>query len=131
MNNGSDRQQIVKFYVEKSLTTLDDAKTLATSKAWNSCANRMYYASFYVVYAFLIKVIDVRAKTHSSIKNLFNLHIVKEGLIDKEAASFYQLIFDNRNEADYEDFGNLTEEEVLPLISQAEDFILTIKKLIL
>jgi len=131
MNNSQNREEIVKFYVAKAWNTLKDAMILSENKAWESCVNRLYYACFYMVYALLIQKIDVRAKTHSGIKTLFGLHIVKEGLIDEATASFYPLVFERRNEADYEDFEILTVEDVLPLISQAEEFIKTIQKLIL
>ncbi len=62
MTNTGNRENIVKFYVERSFTTFGDAKILANNNSWNSCMNRLYYACFYMVYALLVKKIDVRAK---------------------------------------------------------------------
>ena len=62
---------------------------------------------------------------------MFNEHFVKNGIVDKQTASFYSILMDKRTKSDYDDFEIFTAEEVLPLISQAEEFINTIQKLIL
>jgi len=131
MTTTGNRENIVKFYVERSLTTFTDAKILANNNRWDSCLNRLYYACFYMVYALLVQKIDVRAKTHSGIKTLFNEQILMQGLVEKKSGTFYASLMKRRNENDYGDFEISTAEDVLPLISQAEAFINTIQKLIL
>jgi len=46
---GENRNNIVRFYIEKSLQTFEDAELLALNERWNSCVNRLYYSAFYIV----------------------------------------------------------------------------------
>ena len=62
--------------------------------------------------------------------SLFNLHFVKSGKIAKDVAEIFNDLFDNRQECDYSDFIVLTEEQVLPQIGKAQDFIEVIELLI-
>ncbi len=91
----------------------------------------LLFLLLYGLCTFNTKKIDVRVKTHSGIKTLFNEHIVLQGLAEKKFGSFYANLMKRRNENDYGDFEISTAEEVLPLISQAEEFITTIQKLII
>lgn len=125
-----DNQALMDYYLERADETLKDAKSLAGDAAWNSAMNRLYYACFYAVQAVLIQRITVTAKTHSGIRNLFNLHLVKAGFISSELSSFYSLLMQRRGESDYAAFEKLADEDVLPHIPQAEEFINAIKKVI-
>jgi uncharacterized protein (UPF0332 family) len=131
MNSDNSDRDIVKHYIEKSLRTFEDAKLLANIQSWDSCVNRLYYSCFYIVLALLILKLTKRPKTHAGTKNLFNEHFVKTGILNKQTAAFYSELMEKRGESDYDDFQILTAEDVLPLISQAEEFIITIQKLIL
>jgi uncharacterized protein (UPF0332 family) len=131
MNKKDNRENVVKFFVDQSFATFDDAKFLADGKRWKSCLSRLYYACFYMVYALLTEKLDIRIKTHVGVKNLFNEQIVRVGLIERKFSTFYSKLMERRGEGDYADFEILTEDEVLPLISQAEEFIKTVQKLIL
>jgi uncharacterized protein (UPF0332 family) len=123
--------EILEFYLKKSSETLIDAKILADSHRWNSCVNRLYYSCFYIVIALIFQKLAKRTKTHSGARNLFNEYFVKNAIVDKQMAVFYSILMDKRAKSDYDDFEIFTAEDVLPLISQAEEFINTIQKLIL
>ena len=45
--------------------------------------SRAYYAAFFAVKALLL-LLGFYAKTHSRLITLFNLHVIKEGLLPKE-----------------------------------------------
>ena len=100
----TNRQDLVKYYLERAAETLEDAKKLASLQSCNSSVNRLYYACFYAVQAALNAKIDLEAKTHSGIKSLFNLHYVKEGLITIDQSSFYSVLMQRRGESDYTAF---------------------------
>ena len=72
----------------------------------------------------------MRTKTHSGIKSLFNNHFIRQGFVEKKYGYFYTVIMEKRGETDYGDFSVTTEDEVNVLLPQAEEFINTIKKLI-
>jgi len=88
MNSGENLPNLINQFIEKSLSAFEDAKILAENKRWNACINRRYYACFYIVKALLLQKEDVRTKTHSGIKTLFNRLIVKPGLVGKEETAF-------------------------------------------
>lgn len=125
-----NRDNLVKFYVDKGLFALSDAKLLAGNKSYSASINRLYYACYYIVTALLINNVSVRAKTHAGIKSLFNNHFVRQGIVDAEQGAFYSFLMDKRGEADYGDFEIVTEDDINKYIPQTEAFISAIKQLI-
>ena len=60
---------------------------------------------------------------------LFGLYFVTPGIISKEQNKFFRKLFDIRQGGDYDDFFYL-EEDIIPLVAPAEEFIKTIENLI-
>lgn len=52
--NIEEREAIVRFKIEKSYRTLEEAKGNVTLKFWPAAANRLYYAAYYAVSALLV-----------------------------------------------------------------------------
>lgn len=130
MSQDKRKIELVSFYVEKANNSLADAKLLAENNRWNGCANRLYYACFFMVYAILLDKIDVRIKSHSGIKTLFNQHFIKTGIIEMVHSKHYTYLFDLRGDADYGDFEIITKEEIAPLVVGTEMFINNLKEFI-
>ena len=99
------------------------------NKLWNTAVNRLYYACYYAVIALLIDK-DIKAQTHSGVRQMFGLHFVKSGLIDKESGKFYTDIFDMRQTGDYDDYIDFRKEDVLDLIDPANELISKIEMLL-
>jgi uncharacterized protein (UPF0332 family) len=89
---------------------------------WNASVNRLYYACFYAVSALLSKH-NLSSSKHSGIRSLFNQHFVKTGIILKETALIYNLLFERRQEGDYEVFVTFKEADVKPWLEETERFI--------
>ena len=123
----SKKDELIHFYESKANEALSDASLLASNESWNGTANRLYYACFFIVYAALINKIDIRIKSHSGIKTLFNQHFIKSSLISIKYSKLYSYLFDLRGDADYGDFIVFTKEEIMPLISETKDFISVVK----
>lgn len=96
---------------------------------WAGAVNRIYYSAFHAVSALLLAG-DIIVKSHSGAKAMFERHFVKTGLVNSTWSKLYTRLYENRNESDYEDFAIFTEEDVLPLLPQTEEFIDVIKRLI-
>ena len=97
---------------------------------WNSCVNRLYYACFHAVRA-LLTAKDVNdVKTHAGVWSMFNLHIVRPGLIPHDQAAFYSTLMDCRSEADYDDFQEFSREEVESFMEGTRVFLQQIKDLV-
>ncbi len=116
------RQDLVLYRRERAQETFLEASDLAQSQRWNGCVNRLYYACFYAVSAYLL-AIGKTSKTHSGTKSAFHAAMVKTGLLSDSLGDLYNQLFDNRFEGDYEDFVQFDSETVLPLLAQANDFI--------
>lgn len=61
---------------------------------------------------------------------MLELHFIKTGRINKVWGKFYNNLSDSWEESDYGAFIEFTADDVLPLVSQTEEFIDVIKRLI-
>jgi uncharacterized protein len=127
--NSRERRELVVYRIGKAKDTLKEVDTLIINKFWNTSVNRLYYACYYAVIALLIQN-EIKAQTHSGVRQMFGLHFVKSGLIDKDIGKFYSDIFDKRQTGDYDDFVSFTENEVKSLLAPAARFIQEIEKLL-
>ena len=122
-------QALIAYRLQCSDEMLSDARALTAEGRWKSAVSRLYYAVFQSVSALMIQE-GIRIKSHSGAKAMLELHFVKTGIIGKEWSKFYNNLSDSRNESDYGAFVEFSEEDVLPLLPQTEEFIDVIKLLI-
>lgn len=122
-------QDYINYRISKSQKAFDDARLLAANKRWNSCINRLYYSSFYLVSAILYKL-DIKAETHNGVKTQFNLNFIKSGKLDLLFGKLYSNLFDWRQISDYADFIDFDQETVEPLINQVSDLNTELMKLL-
>ena len=94
-----------------------------------SFGNGLYYSCFYCVIALLAKD-DITASTHNGVRSEFFRLYVKSGILDKKFSSIYTDLMSKRQESDYDDFLEFSEEDILPLIGEVEIFIQAIQELI-
>lgn len=113
---------LVKYRIERSLESLDEAKILAREKHWNSTANRLYYSCFYLVNALLLKN-GVNYSTHNGVKTEFHRQFIKTSVVSITSGKTYNRLFNLRQEGDYLDFKRLEEDDVNSFFSEVEDFI--------
>ncbi len=123
------KDDVVRYRLEKSDVTLLEARSLAEEGFWNGAANRLYYSCFYSVIALLIQN-GIPASTHNGVRTEFFKRYIKTGILDKQFSSLYSDLMSKRQESDYGDFLNFKEEDILPLLEEAEKFIFAIKNLI-
>ncbi|MDR2027224.1 MAG: HEPN domain-containing protein [Prevotellaceae bacterium] len=127
--SSQERDAIVAYRVEKAKETIKEVDGIVSMGYWNNAANRLYYSVYYIVSALMVKN-GFRTNTHSGVRNLFTLHFVKTGLVNKESMRLYSHLFDFRLKSDYDDFFDLEEKDILPLIEEAKVFIHEIEQLI-
>jgi len=123
------KEDLIKYRLEKSATTFNEAKSLAESGFWGGCANRLYYSCFYCVIALLAKD-DITASTHNGVRTEFFKFYIKTGILDRKYSSIYTDLMSKRQESDYDDFLEFSEEDILPLIEDVENFLQAVQKLI-
>jgi uncharacterized protein (UPF0332 family) len=117
-----DRQELIRYRITRALQTLEEVEVLVENKLWNAAINRLYYACYYAAIALLLSK-KVVAQTHSGVRQMLGLHFVKTGLIDKELAAYYSVIFDKRISGDYDDFVEYKLADTQALIPAAKAFI--------
>ncbi|MDR1584528.1 MAG: HEPN domain-containing protein, partial [Prevotellaceae bacterium] len=98
-------------------------------KDWAVAANRLYYAVYYIVSALLVKN-NYIAHTYAGTRILFNQHFIKTGIVSKELGRLYSKLFETRQMGDYDDFFDLEEKDIFPLLEPVNAFICEIEKLI-
>ena len=124
----NNREDYIRYRLQRSEESYEDALILAENQRWNSVVNRLYYACFYAVIALLLQN-NIETQSHDGTRTQFGLHFVKTGLIDKKYGKLYTKLFDFRQKGDYGDLYDYDGSNVSPLISSVREFIDVIKQL--
>jgi len=124
-----NKKDYINYRLEKADETYNAAKLLADNGSWSSSINRLYYACFYSVNELLYKS-NIKAQTHTGIKNQFSLHFIKTNKIEKKYGKLYSNLFNWRQKGDYSDFFDFDEETVNGLMTPVHEFINTIKQIV-
>ncbi len=98
----NEQNNIAAYRLNKATETLAEAEFLFEHRYWNTTINKLYYSCFYAAGA-LLASIEVHPKTHSGTIQMFSLHFIKTGILDKDTNHLYNKLFDMRQKADYED----------------------------
>jgi uncharacterized protein (UPF0332 family) len=77
-----DKDDLVRYRLEKAKETLEDAHLLIESKRWNSAINRLYYSAFYATIALLLNE-NYKTTTHNGVKSIFSEQFIKKNLFRK------------------------------------------------
>jgi uncharacterized protein len=121
--------EYINYRIAQAEETYQAALELAKSHFWNSCVNRLYYSCFYAVTALLVFE-NIETKTHNGFKTKFFQHFIKTGIIKMEYSQLYSDLFDWRQKGDYNDFFDLSENDIVPLLQPTKDFIHKIRSLL-
>ena len=124
-----DRNVIVIIRLQRANTTFEEAKSNLELGYWRVTVNRLYYACYYAASALLIKN-GFTAHTHTGVISQLGLHFVKTGVISMSQGKLLKQLFALRQIGDYDDWVEVDESDVLPLLDPAHQFIETIEKLI-
>jgi len=124
-----ERKDLVLYRMMKSKNTFVEIDLLIQHQLWNTAVNRLYYACYYAVIALLISK-EIETLTHTGARQLFGLHFIKSGIIEKDLGKFYSLLFDLRHTADYDDFIDVSKEQVVDLLPFANKLIIRIESII-
>ncbi|MFB6306816.1 MAG: HEPN domain-containing protein [Flavobacteriales bacterium] len=127
--NEKDREDLVKYRIDKARETFNKVSLHIENKLWNTAVNRLCFACYYAVTALLIKN-EIKTTTHAGARQMFGLHYVKTGIVDKKLGKFYSDIFDMRQTGDYEDYIDFTKKDVDDLLIPANELISNIEKLL-
>lgn len=105
---------------------LNAAKLLLESGNFKSAANRSYYAIFHAMRA-VLAFDEIDMKHHSGIISEFRRLYIKTGIFDTQLSSIISVLFNIRQDSDYDDFFVISKAEVVEQIANAELFLSAIK----
>lgn len=117
-----DINDLIEYRTNRSIETLNEAKTMINNRFWNASVNRIYYSCYYIVSALLI-IKSIETSSHKGIRQMFGLHFVQSGLVTKDDGRFFSDLYDRRQTGDYDDFVNYDEFTVIRLYEEAEGFV--------
>ncbi|MEI7803546.1 MAG: HEPN domain-containing protein [Bacteroidota bacterium] len=124
-----NKEERILLWLDKSNSTLKEIESHIENEFINTSANRIYFACFYAVTAFLISI-NLESKTHSGIRTLFGRHLIQANLLDKKFGKFYTEIFDYRKEVDYDEFTDLEMEDIKSIFEEAKELVAEIERLL-
>ena len=119
---------LVRHWIDKAQDDLDSAQVNFQSGRLSNAVRDIYFACFHVVSALFMKE-GKTFKKHSQVRASFHRDLIKPGKIDASWGSFYEWIFDHRQQADYEPVVRLEFDEVSTILDQANTFVSEMQKL--
>ncbi len=124
-----NKSDLVQYRISKSKEASYDAKLALENERYANALNRIYYSIFYIVSALALKY-DFSTSKHKQLLGWFNFNFVKNGLIDHKLNEIYKNAYDNRQEADYEDFIEYEKMEIELSYSESLYFISELESII-
>ena len=125
-----ERKAVVQYRIEKAKNIFSEIALLTDNKLWQTAANRLYYACFNAVSALLLQN-GIEAKTHQGVINQMGLNFVRTDIFSQKEGIFFRHLFELRQDGDYSDWVMLTEDNIIPLVEPAKNFIDKIEQIIL
>lgn len=123
----SERKALIRYRYQKARETLQVAEELRAQNHLSHAVNRYYYAVFYAIQS-LLAAISAESRKHSGVIACFNREFVKTGIFDKKYARIVQHLFEERSDADYEDFKVFQKAEVEDLSEEVKAFLPAVEK---
>lgn len=118
----SRNNDLILSKITRAKQLIKESELLYSNEYYNSAINRLYYACYNAVSAFLLTK-DLTAKTHKGLKILFNKHCSKQTNLSFEEIRLFSILMDKRHESDYGDFVSFEKEETEFFQKQVENFV--------
>lgn len=118
---------LITAYLEKAKEKLKTALSLLNDGAYDDAVSRAYYAAFHAATA-VLQTEGLEADTHRGLLNLFGLHFVKPGKIEKKYGKFLANLKDDRETGDYEAFSTIDRETAETAVKEATEFVAEIER---
>lgn len=117
-----ERLEKAKILLEKGRRHLKAATILYENSLYGDSLSRSYYAVFSAALA-LLTLLGHAPETHSGLKELFGLHIIRTGLMDRKFGKILRRLYDLRQQGDYEALAFYDEEEAKGALEEAAEFL--------
>jgi len=116
------RKALSEHRFEQAKSCLRQAKLLIEADEYKGAANRSYYAVFHAIRSVL--ALEGRDfGRHTAVMGHFRQHYIKTNIFDVELSDILAVLFDVRNESDYDDFYVISKVDVANQLESAEFFV--------
>ena len=112
---------------EHAKECLEAARLLLNAENYKSAANRSYYAIFHAMRA-VLAYDEIDMKHHSGIISEFRRLYIKTGIFDAYMSTIISVLFNVRQDSDYDDFFVISKTEVVEQIENADAFLSKIQE---
>lgn len=120
-------EDLIAIQIEKSHEKLRAAKVLLQEGFVDDAISRAYYSMFHAASAVLFSE-GITVESHSALKTMFGLHLIKTGKIDKKYGRWLNRLKDERENGDYDIFTSFDFGDAENDIKEAEKFLEEMKK---
>ena len=117
-----DVRTLSEARLEHAGECLHAAKSLLTGENYRSAANRAYYAVFHAMRA-VLAYDGIDMKHHSGVISSFRRLYIKTGILDSRLSEIISAAYDLRTGSDYDDFFEISGDEVAEQIENAAFFL--------
>lgn len=124
-----NRRALVKAEMLRAAEAMREAEALARAGLPNGATSRAYYAAYHAASA-LLAFLDVRARTHRGVHALLDKHAVTAGLLSTESLARFARLQERRSTADYGASEQITAEQGVVILADANEFLDSIRKLV-
>ena len=119
--------ELIKGQIKKAEEKLAAAKSLREDGFQDDSISRAYCAMFHAGSAALLSE-GITVESHSALKDMFGLHLVLKGKIEKKYGRWLNRLKDERENGDYDIYTDFNREDSDSAIVQAEEFVAAIKR---
>lgn len=113
---------LIKYRIDQSEETLNDADILYKQDSLRGAVNRAYYAMFYSILA-LLAMRKLGTSKHSGVIGLFDKEFVKSGIFSKELSKSLHLAFDYRQTHDYGEMIEIEKDTAKKVLEDSKEFV--------
>ena len=117
---------LATYRIKKAKSLIIQSELLNDNNQYDGSINRSYYAIFNAMRS-LLALVDLDSAKHSGILSFFDKYFIKTDILDKEFSKIAHSAFDTRQDNDYEDFYEPTEEESKNQLNNAKRFVTKIE----
>ena len=126
MSSNQQTHHLCRYRLEQAEEALLEADLLLNAGHFRGAINRAYYAMFYAIQVLVVKN-KVKVSKHSGVISYFDREFVKPGIIDKEFSKWLHRLFDLRQDADYGDMFEPSDDQCRQAVEQARKFVRRIR----
>lgn len=120
-------RELILGQTAKAEEKLNAAKSLLGGGFVDDAISRAYYAIFHAASAVLLSE-GMSAESHGALKDLFGLHFVKPGKIDRKFGRILNRLKDDRETGDYDIYAAFEKEDAENAVQMAAEFLAAMKR---